>query len=338
MVTLSSSQPARPRRKLALALCVGLASMVVAGCASEAGPLEGRAFADAGKSVKPAGARERLVNGTPQNMLNSADLYQRVLVQTRPPKIIAKNISELPDALTYAVRASSGDTHRKRGAKWTEAAQIGLLFGSPEGKAFLSGKAGRALVRGEPAESCPVLNVALAGTDDQATEGAMRSCLNALAAKPSCGCRLMARGEHLLAKRDDFAYAIGVGTQIVSPSTGEVQTFTSEERMVEGHPGARHIWLLDVSGAKALLQVEADGRAALIVNETGKRFSGLHKSDGFRRGRVARRAYLTGEDGRQLIVLVGYEDTEVQDNNTALLAWNPYGSLELKKAEADVKE
>ena len=338
MIASISSPLTLWRRKFALICAVGFVSVFAAGCASEAGSPGTLDFAQAGQSVEPAGARQRLVNGTPQNMLNSADLYQRVLLQPRPPKIIAKNMTELPEALSYAVRASSGDTHRKRGAKWTEAAQIGLLFGSPEGKAFLSGKEGRALVRGEPSETCPVLNVALAGTDDQATDGAMRSCLNALAGKPSCGCRLIARGKHLLAKRDDFAYAIGVGTQIVNPSTGEVQTFASEERMVEGHPGARHIWLLDVKGAKALLQVEPDGRAALIVNATGKRFSGLHKADGFRRGRVARRAYLTGEDGRQLIVLVGYEDTEVQDNRTALMAWNPYGSLELKKAEADVKK
>ena len=314
-----------------------LVTATVGACTGDAGRLI--ELADAGEArgfVKPAGSREAIVDSTPRGTLDSRDLTQRVLVRPRPPKIIAQDFNELPDALTFAQRAATGDKARVRGARWTEAAQIGLLFGSPEGKAFLAGKSGgRALVRGEPMESCPVLNVALATTDDEATSGAMRACLNETAALPDCGCRLIARGSHLLAPRDDFAYAIGVGTTVIDNQAGSIMTYASEERMVEGRPGARHIWLLGIDGPAGLLQVEADGRAAMTLNATGERFDGTHKADGFRRGRVARRAYLSGPGGRSLIVLVGYEDTEFKENRMQLSAWNPYGSPLLKKAEAE---
>ena len=317
-------------------LGVFLAGTLLSACTGEAGHLLQMSDAsDTRGVVKPAGARQAIVNSTPRGTLDSQDLVQRLLVRPRPPKIIATDFSTLPEALTYAHRSATGDAERVRGARWTEAAQIGLLFGSPEGKAYLSGKEGRALVRGEPMESCPILDVALAPTDDQATEGAMRACLNDTAALPNCGCRLIARGDYLLAKRDEFAYAIGVGTTMIDQSRGGPQRYASEERIVEGRPGARHIWLLGVSGPVGLLQVEPDGRAAMTINATGERLTGLHKADGFRRGRVARRAYMTGEDGRNVIVLVGYEHTELKDNLGQLTAWNPYGSVVLKKAEAE---
>lgn len=314
---------------------VMLLGALLLGCTGEAGQFLQLTDAEGGRGVvKPAGARQAIVNSTPLGTLDSRDLAQRVLLRPRPPKIIATDFSTLPDALSYAARSTSGDAQRVRGARWTEAAQIGLLVGSPEGKAYLSGKEGRALVRGEPMESCPILDVALAPTDEQASEGAMRACLNEAAAIPGCGCRLIARGDHLLARRDDFAYAIGVGTTIVDAARGRPMNYASEERIVEGRPGSRHIWLLGVGGPVGLLQVERDGRAAMTINATGEQLNGIHKADGFRRGRIARRAYLTGQDGRNVIVLVGYEDTEFKDNRDQLTAWNPYGSLLLKKAEA----
>ncbi len=309
--------------------------MPLAACTGDAGQLITLADAsEARKFVKPAGSRDSIVNSTPRGTLDSRELSQRVLLRPRPPKIIAPDFASLPDALTYAARSATGDAERVRGARWTEAAQIGLLFGSPEGKAYLTGKQGRALVRGEPMESCPILDVALASTDDLASDGAMRSCLNKAAAMPGCGCRLIARGDYLLAKRDEFAYAIGVGTTVIDPSRNTAMTYASEERIVEGRPGARHIWLLDVKGPVGLLQVEPDGRAAMTINATGTKYTGVHKADGFRRGRIARRAYMTDDAGRNLVVLVGYEDTEFKDNRAQLSAWNPYGSPVLKKAEA----
>lgn len=313
-----------------------LTGTFLSACTGEAGQLVTTADASETRTLVQAnGSQPGIVSSTPRGTLDSRDLTQRLLLRPRPPKIIAQDFSDLSDALTYAARSATGDAERTRGARWTEAAQIGLMFGSPEGKAYLSGKEGRALVRGEPMESCPALNVALAPSDEEATSGAMRACLNETADKPDCGCRLLARGDYLLAKRDDFAYAIGVSTTMIDPARGGVTTFASEERIVEGQPGARHVWLLGVSGPVGLLQVNADGRAAMTMNDTGERFSGIHKTDGFRRGRVARRAYLNGPDGRNVIVLVGYENSEFKDNRDQLTAWNPYGSLVLKKAEAE---
>ena len=287
--------------------------------------------------AEPAGVRTpTLVDASPLSTLQSSHLRQRVLVSTRPPEILATSLGDIPDALTFAERATSDRSATRNSVRWSEAAQIGLLFGSPEGKAFLAATEGRALVRGEPAESCPSLNVATARTDGEATDGALRACLSALAADHNCKCRVLARGDHLLAPRDDFAYAIGVGTTILTPDGAAPLYLTSEERLVDGRPGARHVWIIGVDAQPyALLQVEADGRAALINSRTGEQLNGTHQVDGFRRGRIARRAYLTGENGKRAIVLVGYEDAEILDNENALTAWNPYGALELKKAEAE---
>lgn len=329
LVSMFRTQNLRPARIAALAMMAALS----AGCASEAGSPETKVASNGRFEV--AQGTGSLVQASPVNTLSGAAVRQRFLSQPRPAEIVVKDYSDLDEALIYAQRATAGNPSRLRGARWIEAAQIGLLFGSPEGKAYLSAPAGRALVRGEPAESCPSLHVATAATDDQATDGALRSCLREMSARAECGCRVIARADRLLAPSDDFQYAIGVAGRIIDPATQRELRLTAEERMIEGRPGARRLWLLGVGGPFGMLQVEPDGRAALIVSANGKRYDGTHRADGFRRGRVARRAYLTAKDGRRMVVLVGYEDTEMKENRAALAAWNPYGPLELKKAEVD---
>jgi hypothetical protein len=110
---------------------------------------------------------------------------------------------------------------------------------------------------------------------------------------------------------------------------------TAEERVIEGRPDVRRLWMLGAAGPVGMLQVERDGRAAFVFSANGKRYDGSHREDGFRRGRIARRAYLTAQDGKRMVVIVGFEDTEIKENAASLQAWNPYGPLELKKAEAN---
>ena len=305
-----------------------------AGCASEAGSPNTQ-IASNGENVEVAQGTGSIVQATPVNTLSGAAVRQRFLSQPRPAEIVVNDYSDLDEALVYSQRATSGEPSRLRGARWIEAAQVGLLFGSPEGKAFLTAPAGRALVRGEPAETCPALNVATAATDDQATDGALRSCLREMSARSNCGCRVIARADRLLAPKDEFQYAIGVASSVIDPATQQELHLTAEERMIEGRPGSRRLWLLGAGGPFGMLQVEPDGRAALVMSGTGKRYDGSHQADGFRRGRVARRAYLTSKGGKRMVVLIGFEDSEVKDNRDALAAWNPYGPLELKKAEAE---
>lgn len=317
---------------VALAATAALA----AGCASEAGsPNTKIASNDSGAGAALVAQNgSSIVQATPVNSLTGSAVRQRFLSQPRPAEIVVEDYSDLDEAMIYAQRATAGEPSRARGARWIEAAQIGLLFGSPEGKAFLTAPAGRALVRGEPQETCPALHVATAATDDQATDGALRSCLREMSTRADCGCRVIARADRLLAPKDEFQYAIGVSTRVLDPSTLQELRLTAEERMIEGRPGSRRLWLLGVGGPFGMLQVEPDGRAAMVMSGTGKRYDGTHQADGFRRGRVARRAYLTARDGRRMVVLVGFEDEEIKENRAALTAWNPYGPLELKKAEA----
>ena len=310
---------------------------LLAACA--AGPTGGERVADSSNGVPSSVVAQAqqggVVQSTPRGTITSSAARQRFLSQPRPADIVAEDWSGLEDAMLYSRRATEGEAARVRGARWVEAAQIGLLFGSPEGKAFLSAPAGRALVRGEPRDKCPALNVASAPTDDQATDGALRACLREIQPYgPDCGCRVIARADRLLAPRDEFEYAIGVATRIVDPATGNERRMTSEERMIDGRPGARRLWLLGVQGPVGMLQVEPDGRAAFIESGTNARYDGKHRAEGFRRGRVARRAYLTARDGRRLVVLVGFEEEELKDNRAALTAWNPDGPL-LLKAEVE---
>jgi len=275
-----------------------------------------------------------LVQSAPINSLTGSAVRQRFFSVPRPAEIVANDYDELNEALLYARRASNADPKSQNGGKWIEAAQVGLLFGAPEGKAYLSAPAGRALVRGEPAESCPALHVAAAATDDQATEGAMRACMRQMSARANCGCRVIARADRLLAKKDEFQYAIGVSSLLVDPATGRQIQTTAEERVVEGRAGVRRLWMLGAAGPVGMLQVENDGRAAFIFTQSGTRYDGSHREDGFRRGRIARRAYLTAKDGRRMVILVGFEDAELKENAASLQAWNPNGPLELKQAKA----
>ena len=327
----------RPTRSPLAALAVSAAILFAAGCASEAGNSAGTtsvASTEPVNAVADGGALKQM-QAQPVTQLTSTALRQRFLTQPRPAEIVAKSYADLDETLVYAQRATSGEASRVRGARWTEAAQVGLLFGSPEGKTFLAAPAGRALVRGEPAESCPALNVATGRTDDTATDGALRACLREMSERSDCGCRVIARGDRLLAPRDDFQYAIGVATQVIAPNTGKQLSMTAEERMIPGRPGSRRLWMLSVLGPFGMLQTEPDGRAAFVLSRSGKRYDGVHRADGFRRGRVARRAYLTAADGSRMIVLVGYEDAELKENRATLSAWNPHGRLDLKKAEAN---
>ena len=323
--------------RVLVAAALSAAALLAAGCSSEAGSTSGPKIAAADRSVAAQFAQSNggLVQSAPVNSLTGSAVRQRFFSVPRPAEIVAENNSDLGEALLYAQRATDTDPKKQNGGKWIEAAQIGLLFGSPEGKAFLTAPAGRALVRGEPAESCPALHVATAPTDGQATEGALRACLRDVSSRSGCGCRVIARADRLLAKRDEFQYAIGVGSQIVDPTTGRRLQMTAEERIIEGRPGIRRLWMLGAAGPVGMLQVEPDGRAAFVFTDSGKRYDGSHRADGFRRGRVARRAYLTAKDGKRMIVLVGYEDEELNENAGILQAWNPNGPLELKKAEAN---
>ena len=326
-----------PRLAKALAtLALSATGMALVGCtnASDSGSGPKVAAADREIAAQFAQANGGLVQSAPVNSLTGSAVRQRFFSVPRPAEIVANDYNELNEALLYARRAANADTKEQNGGKWIEAAQIGLLFGAPEGKAFLSAPAGRALVRGEPAKSCPALHVATAPTDDQATEGAMRSCMRLMSNRTGCGCRVIARADRLLANKDEFQYAIGVSSHLIDPTTGQKLQTTAEERVVEGRPGVRRLWMLGAAGPVGMLQVEGDGRAAFVFTESGARYDGSHREDGFRRGRIARRAYLTAKNGKRMVVLVGFEDTELKENEASLQAWNPHGPLELKQAEA----
>ena len=313
-----------------------MTGVMLVGCSNAGESLSGPKVAAADRTVAAQFAQSNggLVQSAPVNSLTGSAVRQRFFSVPRPAEIVANDYDELNEALLYARRAASSDPKEQNGGKWIEAAQIGLLFGAPEGKAFLTAPAGRALVRGEPAKTCPALHVASAPTDDQATEGAMRACMRQLSARSGCGCRVIARADRLLAKKDEFQYAIGVSSHLVDPTNGQKIQMTAEERVVEGRPGVRRLWMLGAGGPVGMLQVEGDGRAAFVFTKTGKRYDGSHREDGFRRGRIARRAYLTAKDGRRIVILVGFEDAELKENSASLQAWNPHGPLQLKQAEA----
>ena len=81
-----------------------------------------------------------------------------------------------------------------------------------------------------------------------------------------------------------------------------------------------------------MAQLEPDGRAALIFAEGGARYDGRYVEDGLRRGRTARRLFLTNETGGRLVALVGYEEQELRDSEERLTAWDRQDEAYLRAA------
>ncbi len=297
-----------------------LAAAATAGCAS--GGLSGAATGGGGplRAVESAAAAS-VAQGPPAEAQWGPAARQSFLQPIRRLDVIAATPDKISVATAHAATLERTDEAFR--PTRLEAAQIGLLYGSPEGRAFVETMGPRALAQGEPPAQCPALTVGRGASGEAAAREAFEGCFAALAEREDCGCRLLAEGDRLLAGAPWFSYALGVSAALVDPQSKREMTLVAEERAVPSRPGASTVWLLGFDGPKGALHLEADGAASLALLSEGRasnpQWRGQAYAEGFRRGRVARRVFLTDAQGRERILLVGFEAQEMAERHDELL-------------------
>lgn len=290
----------------------------------------------------------------------ATDIEAARLVQPPlPPKLIAQSKRDVGEVAAAAKPERLASWRQMRGAKKFEGPQIPFFFESELGRAYLRSGPGRALARGEPAESCPMFGAALdAASTEAAANIALERCLaRRVKADTECGCRLLAADTVLFAPADNFTYARAVAATLIPlgpdlASAGPEAALIAEERYTplnaarvpaETDPlkkksgltparaealasGERRLWLIGLQGPVAGLDLSADGAARLTLLEGPregmkpiKEFNGRWSADGFRRGRLAERVALRSEKGSRMLLLIGYEPQELAEERPRLL-------------------
>ncbi|WP_018632427.1 hypothetical protein [Neomegalonema perideroedes] len=246
---------------------------------------------------------------------------QSFLNPIRRLDVVAETPAGIEAAVSHAATLARSDAAYR--PTRLEAAQIGLLYGDPQGRAFVETLGPRALAQGEPADQCPALALGRGPDDPSAARTALQGCFAALQGREDCGCRLLAENDRLLATASHFSYALGVSATLVDPAARQEMTLVAEERAVANRPDASVVWLLGFDGPKGALHLEPDGVAALAFLSEGPirdpKWIGRHQAEGFRRGRVARRAFLRNAEGEERIVLVGFEAQELAERHAELV-------------------
>lgn len=229
------------------------------------------------------------------------------------PRITASNASEAVGAAQSAVRYLSESLAEARGLRLLEISAIPYLRRSPEGATFLKQPLPRALARGTPPLLCPAAAASLpvAGNSALAAEDALRQCLDVLSARgadATCGCRLLALNNALMAPRRDFVFAPGVTAFLIRSQTGAAERLIAEsEPTGDGEESVVLRNAAGVVGTIALNDETADMRLAVAP---GVIWRGERRMFGYRRGRVSERIVLTSDDGRTIRLLIGVENRD----------------------------
>ncbi|MDD2868601.1 hypothetical protein [Neomegalonema sp.] len=289
-----------------------LPAVLAAGCA------HGGATAPSGAGVRleaPAAA-----SGFAE-AIRAPAAQQSFLNPIRRLDVVAGTPAGIEAAVSHAATLARSDAAYR--PTRLEAAQIGLLYGDPQGRAFVETVGPRALAQGEPARQCPALTLGRGADEPAAARSALQGCFAALQGREDCGCRLLAESDRLLATAAHFSYALGVSATLVDPAARQEMTLVAEERVLANRPDASVVWLLGFDGPKGALHLEPDGIAALALLSEGPvrdpQWIGRHQAEGFRRGRVARRAFLRNAAGEERVVLVGFEAQELAERHAELI-------------------
>ncbi|WP_340109498.1 hypothetical protein [Pikeienuella sp. HZG-20] len=238
--------------------------------------------------------------------------HARLATAAAPPAVLVADESEVAaaadvaDAVAIHIAAAPG-------ARMVEISAIPWLRASPEGAAFIGSAFPRAAARGAPPESCPaaaasVMAAPPATTRSGAAAAALNLCLAQLErrhAPETCGCRVVALDDALLAAQEDFVFAPGVSALMIGPDG-------ARRLVAETLPpiaGAELVSLRDARGEVARLALRDD--AAEMVLGDGARYSGVRRPFGYRRGRLTERLALTGPANETMTILIGVEARDV---------------------------
>ena len=234
-----------------------------------------------------------------------ADL-QRILATPRPPRVVATADQPANFSPRAAARLTFEALSQQRGARQVQIAAVPLLRSTTEGATFLEMAGHRALAQGEPSASCPALSHAPPNAPNPvaAATVSLSQCLDELArrgAPASCGCRLIALDDALLAPLGRFAFAPAVSALMIHEGTAT--RLIAEAEVLNG---TEIIRLRTAAGEVGTLRALPSGdEIAGVINEV--RYSGTRTPFGYRRGRLAERLTLQSPSGERLSLLIGVE-------------------------------
>ncbi|MEX2517840.1 MAG: hypothetical protein WD969_00750 [Paracoccaceae bacterium] len=239
----------------------------------------------------------------------------RLWATAAPQSIVAADQAGIAAASAAAEAASTTRISALPRSRRIEISALPWLRASPEGAMFLASGLPRALARGAPAESCPAAAASLSlpapSTRSDAAASALGACLDQLArrgAAETCGCRLVAADEALLAPLSEFGYAPVVSALVIG--AGPPRRLVAEALHPVGR--AELVILRDALDEVAHL-VLLDEEAELVFTAAPDiHYVGVREPFGYRRGRLAERLRLKSPDGEDLTVLLGVEARDAE--------------------------
>ncbi|MGD1924212.1 MAG: hypothetical protein ACFB03_08475 [Paracoccaceae bacterium] len=236
----------------------------------------------------------------------------------RPPILAAEDASDIETVRRLISRLTPSELLERNGARLVDASELPWISGSQTGRAFLESRGNRILVRGKPAERCPIAFADAAPKTTPLGDLARTSLTRCLQmADPGCGCEVVAFNSALAVPRENISYATGIAARLRARSLG-VDSLLVAEELPDGA-----VLLRDLSKTIGTVRVSSDNIVEIKLTDVDGVFTGTARDVGFRRGRKAQRIYARNERGERVSLLIGFDPDELSEFAGAGLAWPP---------------